>query len=128
MTKVKILKIHPNSKKITLSLRDLIANPWDKAAEKYHNNDTVKGKVAQIKDFGAFIELEPGIQGLVHISELAHKRVMRVTDMLKEGQEVEAKINEIDLEKKRISLSMKALQEPPKKEKKPEPKPVAMPY
>ena len=67
----------------------------------------VSGKVVQIKEYGAFVELEPGLDGLVHISEVAHKRVNNITDELSIGQEVKAKILEIDKERKRISLSIK---------------------
>lgn len=68
----------------------------------------VKGTVVQIKEYGAFVEIEPGLDGLVHISEIAHKRVTNIADEISVGQEVEAQILEIDTERKRISLSIKA--------------------
>ena len=70
----------------------------------------VKGTVSKIMDFGAFVRLEPGVEGLVHISELSHKRVFRVSDVVQEGQEIEAKVLSVDPEAQRMSLSMKALE------------------
>ena len=75
--------------------------------EKYADDQVVEGQVVQIKEYGAFIELEPGLDGLVHISEVANKRVTNIAEELELGQAVEAKILEIDTERKRISLSIK---------------------
>lgn len=116
--KVKIQKIDPETGKISLAYRDLFESPWTGAAAKYPATAKVKGTVSKIMDFGAFVKLEPGVEGLVHISELSHKRVFRVTDVVQEGQEVEAKVLSIDPQNQRISLSMKALEarlEPAKK-------------
>ena len=79
----------------------------------------VNGTVVKIMEFGAFVELEPGIEGLIHISELSHKRVFRTTDVVKEGQQVEVMVLSVDEKAQRISLSIKALSqpEPTKKEK-----------
>lgn len=126
--KVKINKIDPDTHKISLAYRDLFESPWANAATKYPVTTKVTGKVSKIMDFGAFVKLEPGIEGLVHISELSHKRVFRVSDVVKEGQEIETKILSVDVENQRISLSMKALEarpEPPKKPDAPEPEPEA---
>ena len=111
--KVKILSMNKEKGKISLGLKQTTPEPWSVINEKYSVGQTVSGKVVQIKDYGAFIELEPGLDGLVHISEVAHKRVNDIAEELTLGQEVEAKILEIDEEKKRISLSIKALVEPP---------------
>jgi len=81
--------------------------------EKFQVGQVVKGKVVQIKEYGAFVELEPGLDGLVHISEVAHSRVSNLANELSIGQEVFAKILEINKEKKRISLSIKETLEPP---------------
>lgn len=108
--KVKIQKIDPATGKISLSYRDQFENPWKTAAVRYPVTATVSGEVAKIMDFGAFVRVEPGIEGLVHISELSHKRVFRVTDVLKEGQRVEAKVLSVDPDAQRMSLSMKALE------------------
>ncbi len=119
--KVKIQKIDPETKKISLAMKDLMASPWDSAKEKYYEGLSLHGKVTKVADFGAFVELEPGVEGLVHISELAHHRVFRTSDIVKEGEEVEVKILSFELDKQRISLSMKAMQSAPEREKKEEP-------
>jgi small subunit ribosomal protein S1 len=113
--KVKIERIDPDTGKIGLSYRESAENPWDKVESKYYNGATVKGTVSKTMDFGAFVKLEPGVEGLIHISELAHGRVFRTTDVLSEGQGVEVKVMSVDKEKQRIALSLKALTEPPKK-------------
>lgn len=115
--RVKILAKNDENHKISLGLKQTMPEPWAVIGEKYEVGQEVTGKVVQIKDYGAFIELEPGLDGLVHISEVAHKRVDNIGDELKVGQEVTAKIFEIDTDKKRISLSIKAtLPEPEVKE------------
>ncbi len=106
--KVKILKIDPETGKIGLGFRDLSENPWANAARDYPVRTPAKGRVSRIMDFGAFVRLGPGVEGLVHISELSHKRVFRVTDVLSEGQEVEVMVLSVDPEAQRISLSLKA--------------------
>ena len=105
---VKILSMNPEKGKISLGLKQNAPEPWSVIDENYHEGDIVKGKVAQIKEYGAFVELAPGLDGLVHISEVAHKRVGKISDELSIGQEINAKILEIDKEKRRISLSIKA--------------------
>ncbi len=116
--KVKVEKVDSKSGKIALSYREMVENPWDKADQKYAIGTTVKGKVSKIMDFGGFVKLEPGVEGLIHISELDHKRINRTSDVLSEGQEVEAKVLSVDLSKQRIALSMKALMAAPAKEEK----------
>jgi small subunit ribosomal protein S1 len=116
--KVRIQKIDPDTHKISLAYRDLFENPWTNAASKYPVTSKVTGTVSKLMDFGAFVKLEPGIEGLVHISELSFKRVHRVADMVQEGQQVEAKILSVDPENQRISLSMKALETRPEPKKK----------
>ncbi len=111
--KVKIQKIDPQTHKISLAYRDLFESPWVNATSKYPVTSKVSGTVSKIMDFGAFVKLEPGIEGLVHISELSYKRVHRVGDVVQEGQQVEAKVLSVDPENQRISLSMKALGPPP---------------
>lgn len=108
--KVKVVNFDPATGKIGLSLRDLLEDPWKLASYKYKQGDVIRGAVVRTLDkVGAFVQLEPGIDGLVHISELAHQRVWRVSDFIKEGDQVEAKVLSVDLDQKRISLSMKAL-------------------
>jgi small subunit ribosomal protein S1 len=119
--KVLIRKIDPDSHKISLALRDLTESPWTTVASKYPVSSTARGTVSKIMEFGAFVQLEPGIEGLVHISELAHKRVFRVGDIVKEGDQVDVKVQSVDPQQQRISLSMKALAARPGPVKKEEP-------
>jgi small subunit ribosomal protein S1 len=90
------------------------------ASQKYPPHSVVQGTVTKLMDFGAFVELEPGIEGLVHISELSHKRVWRTADVVQEGQQVEVMVRSMDIESQRISLSMKACAAPPEPVKKEE--------
>lgn len=105
--KVMILSMNEEKGKISLGLKQTTPEPWSVINEKYAVDQIVEGKVVQIKEYGAFIELEPGLDGLVHISEVANKRVSNIAEELELGQVVEAKILEIDTERKRISLSIK---------------------
>jgi ribosomal protein S1 len=107
MIKVVVLKIDREKQKLSLGLKQLEASPWDNINEKYYAGRTVTGTVTRTMDFGAFVELEPGIEGLVHISELARNKVWRVIDIVKPGQEVEVKILSVDPDAKRISLSLR---------------------
>lgn len=113
--KVKVERIDPDTGKIGLSYRDSAENPWDGVEAKYPIGARVTGAVSKTMDFGAFVKLEPGVEGLIHISELAHGRVHRTTDAVQEGQQVEVKILSIDREKQRIGLSLKALMAAPEK-------------
>lgn len=108
--KVTVRKIDAETGKISLAFRDLSENPWTMAPQRYPATSVHEGTVSKIMDFGAFVELEPGVEGLVHISELSHGRVFRVRDMVSEGQKVQVKVLNIDTEQQRISLSMKALE------------------
>ncbi len=119
--KVRVEKINPDTGKISLAYRDLQESPWTAAASKYPPNTVARGKVTKLMDFGAFVEVEPGVEGLVHISELSHKRVFRCSDVVKEGQDVEVMVLSVDAEARRMSLSMKELSAPPEPEKKEEP-------
>jgi small subunit ribosomal protein S1 len=106
--KVAVLKIDREHRKLSLGLKQLTPSPWDTAAEKYHAGSVVTGKVSRLMDFGAFVELEPAVEGLIHISELAPQRVRRVSDVVKEGQEVQVMVLNVDPTQRRISLSLKA--------------------
>ena len=106
--KVKVLKIDPETKKISLGLRQLTDNPWDAAAAKLVPGTTVSGTVSKLTDFGAFVSLEGGIEGLVHLSELSTKRVRRPQDAVKAGEAVEVVVLSIDNDLKRVALSIKA--------------------
>lgn len=115
--KVRIEKINKENGKISLAYRDLGANPWEDVTSKYPNGAKVNGTVSKLMQFGAFVKLEPGVEGLIHISELGHGRVHRTGDVLSEGQEVEVKVLSVDPEAQRIGLSLKALMPAPAKSK-----------
>jgi small subunit ribosomal protein S1 len=105
---VKILKVDPASKKISVGLKQLQEDPWTTAARTFHMGDRVTGTVSRLTDFGAFIELLPGVDGLIHVSELSwDKRVRKPGDLLKIGQRVDAVILQMNPEERRISLGYK---------------------
>jgi small subunit ribosomal protein S1 len=107
VVEVKVLRIDQETKKVGLGLKQLAPSPWDTIEDRLDIGQTIEGTVTRVADFGAFVEIEPGIEGLVHVSELSAKRVWRVKDHATEGQKVQVRILDIDTEKKRISLSMK---------------------
>lgn len=111
--KVKVISISEDKKKIGLSLKQLSTSPWETAATKYGIGEKVTGTVTRLTDFGAFVQLEPGVEGMVHISELDHKRVARVSDVVHVGQELELQVQSVDPVKRRIGLSLKALKAKP---------------
>ncbi len=111
--KVKVTKMDPETGKIGLSIRDTMENPWQKVAQEFAVGKVVPGKVTKLMDFGAFVEVAPGIEGLVHVSEVSYARISRVSSVLKVGEDVEVKVLSIDQAKRRISLSIKATQPPP---------------
>jgi len=98
-----------NGTKIALSLKYPDLNPWSNVSEKYAVGNVVTGKVARMTDFGAFVELEPGVDALLHVSQIAKEHIDKPSDILKVGQEVEIKVVDLNVEDKKISLSMKAL-------------------
>lgn len=105
---VKVEKIDPQTAKISLSYRALQDHPWENIEERFPIGSTVTGSVSRIANFGAFVRLESGVEGLVHISELSNRRVANVASVVKEGDSVEVKVLEIDPEAQRMSLSIKA--------------------
>lgn len=105
---LKVIRLDPEGKRINLSLKHFAEDPWVHFEEKYHLNDIVKGKVTKLTDFGAFIELEEGIEGLAHISEFSWtKKISKPSDMVKEGDEVECMILGYDIQEGRVSLGLK---------------------
>jgi len=105
---VKILKIDPAKKRISLGLKQLQADPWATAADRYHVGDRVKGKVARATDFGAFVELEPGLDGLIHLSEMSwSKKQQKPSELVKPGDAVEVVVLSVNPADKRISLTLK---------------------
>jgi len=106
-----VLNVNPPERRISLGMRQLAANPWDSLIEKYPVGATVEGRVRNLTDFGAFIEIEEGIDGLVHVSNLSWiKRVKHPSEVLKKGDRVKAIVLAIDTEKRRLSLGVKQLQ------------------
>lgn len=114
--KIKVKVIGLDNDKISLSVKRLQENPWDVLARKYKVGDTVKAPISRISQFGAFMELDGGIQGLIHLSEISHGVVKDIRDFVKVWEEVEAKIINFEPKEKRIGLSLKALVEAPAKE------------
>ena len=105
---VKVLKVDPGKKRISLGLKQLQPDPWTTAADKYHVGDRVKGTVARVTDFGAFVELEPGLDGLIHLSEMSwSKKVRKPSDVVKPGETVDVAILGVNPPDKRISLGLK---------------------
>ncbi len=111
---VKVKVIGLESEKISLSIKRLKENPWDVLAKKFKLNDSITAPISRISKFGAFMDLEGGIQGLIHLSEISHGVVKDIRDHVKVGEEVTAKIINFEPTKKRIGLSLKSLQEAPK--------------
>jgi len=107
--RVVVKKVDRQTGKIGLSVKDLVESPWRRAAEKYPVGSTVRGTVTRLAQFGAFVRLEPGVEGLVHVSELATRHVRSVADVVREGAEIECRVLAIDPDGQRLSLSIKAL-------------------
>lgn len=106
--KVKIKSYDPETKKISLTMKNDDENPWE-LIKKYNEGDVISVKILKIMPYGAFVSVIPGIDGLIHISQLSNKRVANVADVVSVGDEVEAKITEIDYDNKKVSLSIRAL-------------------
>lgn len=107
---VTVIDVDKENRRLKLSYGEKGPNPWNMASQRYHVNDVVKVKVNKIMPFGVFVELEPGIEGLVHISQIAERKLAKPDEELKLGQHVNAKIIELDLEAQRIELSIKELE------------------
>ncbi|MDP2270586.1 MAG: 30S ribosomal protein S1 [Archangium sp.] len=104
-----VLNIDVENERFSLGIKQLQQDPWDTLSERHPVSSRVKGKVTKVTDFGAFVEIEPGIEGLVHVSEIREERTENPRDVLAEGQEVEVKIIDINTSDRKIALSMKAL-------------------
>ncbi|NMB00514.1 MAG: bifunctional 4-hydroxy-3-methylbut-2-enyl diphosphate reductase/30S ribosomal protein S1 [Firmicutes bacterium] len=116
---VMILGVDQERERISLGLKQTIADPWSTVTERYAEGQKVTGEVTRVVDFGAFVKLEDGIEGLVHISELSHKHVAKAEDVVQPGDQVEVKVISVDADAKRIGLSIKELE--------PKPQPTAAP-
>jgi len=107
---VMVLRIDRENEKISLGLKQVLQNPWETAAEKYPVGSVVPARVVRLASFGAFVQLEPGVEGLVHISHLADRHVEKPDDVVKEGQEVSVKVLSVDPKEKRIRLSIREVE------------------
>ena len=111
---VKVLKYNPETERVSLGLKQTQEDPWNHAEEAYPAGKKVRGKVMSITDYGAFVELEPGIEGLIHVSEMSWtKKVKHPSKIVEPGQEIECQILEVDAKAKRISLGLKQLEPDP---------------
>lgn len=113
---VKVLSVDRDSERISLSIKDTLPGPWDAIEEKAPKGSIHDGKVKRIVSYGAFVEVLPGVEGLVHISQIAHKHIATPNEVLSEGQEVQVKVLEVNKADKRLSLSIKELQEKEKEQ------------
>ncbi len=111
---VKVLKYNPETERVSLGLKQTQEDPWNHAEEAYPAGKKVRGKVMSITDYGAFVELEPGVEGLIHVSEMSWtKKVKHPSKLLEVGQEIECQVLEVDARAKRISLGLKQLEPDP---------------
>ena len=108
---VKVLDIDRDRQRISLGLKQTQSDPWQQVIESYHENDVVEGRVTKVVTFGAFVEILPGVEGLVHISELAQHHVENPREVVSQGQPVNVKIIEVDGERRRLSLSLKRVED-----------------
>lgn len=115
--KVKILSIDKEKERISLSMKEAVPGPWELAAQNIKPGDVVTGTVKRLVSFGAFVEVAPGVEGLVHISQIANRHVKTPSEVLKEGQEVQAKVLDINAKEKRLSLSIRELETAKKPER-----------
>ena len=107
---VEVLDFEESSERISLSLKSTQPEPWKVAGEKYQVGEVIEGVVVRLVDFGAFIEIEPGLDGLVHISQISEAHVAKPSDVLQKGQKVQVKILDVNVEEQRMSLSMAAVE------------------
>ncbi|MDF2668348.1 MAG: binding domain protein [Paenibacillus sp.] len=117
---VQVLKVDTANDRISLSIRAAQPGPWQAAAGQFEANQIVTGTVKRLVAFGAFVEVAPGVEGLVHISQIAHRHIATPHEVLKEGQEVQVKVLEFNADEKRVSLSIKETEEAPAQAPRPE--------
>lgn len=109
--KVKVLSVDPQNERVSLSIKDTLPGPWTDIESKAAKGNVLTGVVKRLVTFGAFVELFPGVEGLVHISQISHKHITTPHEVLKEGQEVEVKVLEVSADEKRLALSIKVLKD-----------------
>jgi len=113
---VKILSVDKERERVSLSIKETLPGPWENVEEEFPAGSIVTGTVKRITDFGAFVELKPGVEGLIHISELAHKHVETPHEVVVAEEEVRVKVLDVDSDRQRVSLSIKALEDAPKEQ------------
>ncbi|HHX02290.1 MAG TPA: 30S ribosomal protein S1 [Firmicutes bacterium] len=111
--RVMVLGVDKEEERISLGLKQTLPDPWDSIEERYHVGDRVSGVVTRTVDFGAFVKLEDGVEGLIHISQLSHRHVAKTEEVVKAGDQVEVKVISVDPEAKRIGLSLRELEPKP---------------
>lgn len=114
--KVKVLSVDSENERISLSIKETLPGPWENIGERVSKGQVLTGTVKRLVSFGAFVEVFPGVEGLVHISQISNKHINTPHEVLKEGQEVQVKVLDVNEQEKRLSLSIKALQENPQEE------------
>ncbi|MEE8823803.1 30S ribosomal protein S1 [Lentilactobacillus sunkii] len=117
--KVKVLSVDFDRNRISLSIKQTLPEPWDGIEEKAPVGSVLEGTVKRLVDFGAFVEVFPGVEGLVHISQIAHEHIDTPADVLKVGEKIKVKVLDVDTDRKRLALSIKALTDAPEEEEKP---------
>ena len=110
--RVRVIGIDKENNKISLSIKQTISDPWDTADERWQKGMTIKSSITNITEFGAFVELEPGIEGLIHIGDVSWARIKHPKEILRKGQEVEVSVLDVDITKRRISLGYKQMNDP----------------
>jgi small subunit ribosomal protein S1 len=118
--RVQVLKLDPANERISLSIKATLPGPWEQVDNQFEIGQIVTGTVKRLVTFGAFVEIAPGVEGLVHISQISHSHIGTPHEVLKEGQEVQVKILDINLAEKRVSLSIKETEEAPAQPSKPQ--------
>ena len=114
---VVILGVDPEKKRISLGMKQIKPNPWELVGEKYPEGTILEGVIKNITEFGMFIGIEDGIEGLVHVSELSNKKVKTPAELYKEGEEIQAKIIHVSAEDRRLGLSIKQLKDEEERKK-----------
>ncbi len=114
---VKVLGVNKEEERISLGLKQLLPDPWEEFADKHYEGEVIEGKITKLVDFGAFMEVEKGIEGLIHISQLSHRHVKTADEVVNVGDVKEAKIINIDADQERVGLSLKELEEKPEPKK-----------
>jgi ribosomal protein S1 len=112
MVDAKVIRLEVGKRRIALSMKQAQPDPWTEVLESYPANSLVTGRVTRLAPFGAFVELTPGVEGLIHISELSESHVRACEDVVEVGQPIETRVLGIDAEERRISLSIKAVKAP----------------